>query len=109
MAETASIWPPPQRKRLQTSCPMWSVPKSRFAGRVLGWPTNAVGECGAKYRPNTAIATSAPTSMSPMRVRQSPSALRISWPVGRRAAATSGMATMPVSAIALTDVSSGAA
>ena len=44
-----------------------------------------------------------------MRVRQSPSALRSSCPVGRRAAAASGMATMPVSAIALTDVSSGAA
>ncbi len=47
-AATASSWPPPQRNRLQTSWPMWSVPKSRFDGRVLGWPTNAVGEWGAR-------------------------------------------------------------
>ncbi len=81
------------------------MPNSRSLGRVFGWPTNAVGLCGARKRPKKATATRMPTRISPMRVRHKPSAERSSRVVGWCAAGLSGMAATAVSAIALTGAS----
>ena len=52
IAATASSWPPPQRNRLQTSWPMWSVPKSRFDGPRVGLADEGRRRVRGEVRPD---------------------------------------------------------
>src|ERR687892_714108 len=57
---------PPWRKRLNTSRPSASAPKTAsLVGPWFGAATNSVGECGAKSGPNRAISRMKPTIPSP--------------------------------------------
>src|ERR1700736_2951671 len=93
---------PPCRKRLQTSWPIWSVPK-RAPGTfvLLGVPTKSLPPCGATCGPINAMARMNSTSPKPIWVRRRRSALRRSAPVGRRAVRTSGVMTWLTTAMAL--------
>src|ERR1700736_979249 len=93
---------PPCRKRLQTSWPIWSVPK-RAPGPfvLLGVPTKSWPPCGAMCGPMTAMARMKSTNPRPIWVRRRRSALRKSAPVGRRAVRTSGVMSWLTTAMLL--------